>query len=177
MDLPDDAASLDRRKQRTRKAALDAFAILLMEQGIEAVTVAAVAERAGIGRSTLYEHFRTKDELLAASVEWPLRALAAEQPEPAALQSLLEHLRAHAGAVRLLLAQPLRSRIAGVLAMRTGARLRAQGLPMLLADMRAQAAAEAQLAVLALWVQGGGAAGSEATAGELARIARIVQAA
>src|SRR5205823_6733944 len=111
-------------------------------------------------------HCRTRDERRAAAVGWPLRALAAERPEPAALQGLLDHLRAHAGAVRLLLAQPLRSRIAGVLAPHMGARLRARGLPVLLADMRALAAAEAQLAVLALWVRGGGGAGSEAVAGQ-----------
>lgn len=145
-------AVLDRRSQRTRKAALDAFAALLFERGYEAVSVAAVAERAGLGRSTLYEHFRTKEDLLAAAVDSRLAVLAADPPDVARLQVLIEHVRAQAGAVRLLLAQPLRSRIARVLAARIGARLRMRGLPVALAELRGAAAAEAQLAALALWL-------------------------
>jgi AcrR family transcriptional regulator len=145
-------AVLDRRKQRTRKAALDAFAALLFEQGYETLSVAAVAERAGLGRSTLYEHFRTKEELLAAALDSRLAVLASDPPDLAQLEALVGHVRAQAGAVRLLLAQPLRSRIARALAARIGARLRMRGLPAPLADLRAVAAAEGQLAVLALWL-------------------------
>lgn len=144
---------LDRRKQRTRKAALDAFAALLFEQGYEAVTVAAVAERAGLGRSTLYEHFRTRDELLEAALDSRLAVLAADPPDPVGLQALVEHVRTQGGAVRLLLAQPLRSRIARMLALRTARRLRARGMPAALADIRAIAGAEGQLAALAHWLQ------------------------
>ncbi len=56
----------DRRKQRTRKAAVGAFIELRMTEGYDAVAMTAVAERADLGRSTLYEHFRTKDDLPAA---------------------------------------------------------------------------------------------------------------
>ena len=68
---------LDRPIQRTRKAAVGAFIELLMAEGYDAVAMTAVAERADPGRSTLYGHFRTKDDLLAASMDWPLRVLAA----------------------------------------------------------------------------------------------------
>ena len=172
---------LDRRSERTRAAALSAFAGLLMERGYDAVSVAGVAERAGVGRSTLYEHFRTKDDLLAASLERPLAPLAAHPPDAAALCGLLDHVRANAGAVRLLLAQPMRSREARVLAARIGARLRAGGLAPALADLRAVGVAEAQLALIALWLAGGtlnappggpGAQVAATVATELARIAR-----
>jgi AcrR family transcriptional regulator len=163
----------DRRKQRTREAALIAFSSLLMEQGYEAVTVAGVAARAGVGRSTLYEHFRTKDDLLAASLDRRLDALAADPPDPARLQALLEHVRANAGAVRIVLAQPLRSRVARVLAARIGAGLRARGLGASLAELRALALAEAQLAVIAHWLGSGGVPAAEVAA-ELAHIAGLV---
>ena len=176
----------DRRSERTRAAALAAFAGLLMERGYDAVSVAGVAERAGVGRSTLYEHFRTKDALLAASLERPLAPLAAHPPDLAALCGLLEHVRANTGAVRALLVQPMRSRVARVLAARIGARLRAGGTAPALADLRAVGAAEAQLALIALWLAGGtpaspqdgaragalGALGVSAVAAELARVAR-----
>jgi hypothetical protein len=82
-------------------------------------------------------------------------------------------VRAHAGAVRLLLAQPLRSRVARVLAARTAAQLRARGTPAELAELRACGAAEAQLAMLALWLRGG-AIDTDAMAAELARAAGLL---
>jgi len=151
----------DRRSQRSRKAAVAAFVELLMEVGYDAVAMTAVAERADVGRSTLYEHFRTKDELLEASLAGVIRVLAADPPDPAAMLRLIEHVRAQAGAVRVMLDQPLRSRIALV--------LRAHGAPALRADVRALACAEGQLAALGFWMQGGGIA-APALAEELARL-------
>ena len=55
---------MDRRQRRTRKAIYAAFEELLAEQPYGDVTVAAIIERADIGRSTFYAHFATKDELL-----------------------------------------------------------------------------------------------------------------
>jgi TetR/AcrR family fatty acid metabolism transcriptional regulator len=48
------------------QAATEVFA----EQGFVAVTVAEIAERAGIGKGTVYEYFTSKDELLFAVFEW-----------------------------------------------------------------------------------------------------------
>lgn len=161
--------SLDRRKQRTRSAALAAFTGLLFEHGYEAVTVPAVARRAGLGRSTLYEHFRTKEDLLEASLARPIGVLNMAPPDPTALQALLVHLRANASPVRLLLTQPLRSRIAAMLAARTAARLRAAGMATAVAEIRAIAAAEGQLALLALWLRSP-AIDTATMAAELARL-------
>jgi AcrR family transcriptional regulator len=161
--------ALDRRKQRTRKAALGAFIELLMTVGYEAVAMTAVAERADLGRSTLYEHFRTKDELLAASLDWPLRVLAAAPPDLAALLAFIEHVRERSGAVRVMLEQPLRSRIARMLAARIVPDLRAAGVAGPRADVRALACAEGQFAALAFWMQGGGVAAA-VLAEELARL-------
>jgi hypothetical protein len=63
--------------------------------------------------------------------------------------------------------------VARVLAARTAVRLRAGGLPAPLAELRALAAAEAQLVVMAHWLRGGGFPAAE-VAGELARIARCL---
>ena len=48
------------------QAATEVFA----EQGFAAVTVAEIAERAGIGKGTVYEYFSSKDDLLFAVFEW-----------------------------------------------------------------------------------------------------------
>ena len=52
------------RSRRTRAALLDATRTLLEERGTEALTMAAVAERAGVSRRAIYLHFASRTELL-----------------------------------------------------------------------------------------------------------------
>ena len=75
-------AAPDRRKQRTRKAAAGAFIELRMTEGCDAVAMTAVAERADLGRSTLYDHFRTKDDLPAAVLSEELARLSGAPAAP-----------------------------------------------------------------------------------------------
>jgi len=58
------AAPTDPRYLRSRTAILDAARDLLLEQGPTAVTHGQVAERAGVGRATVYRHWPRSDELL-----------------------------------------------------------------------------------------------------------------
>jgi AcrR family transcriptional regulator len=167
----DMSTQLDRRKQRTRQSALAAFSSLLFEHGYEAFSLSAVAERAGIGRSTLYEHYRTKDDLLAASVDGRLAVLALRHLDSRAVEAFLDHVREQSGSVRILLAQPLRSRIARVLAARIAERLRADGLAEARAALRAIAAAEAMLAAIAHWLGSGCVMPAGSVAEELAALA------
>lgn len=148
----------DRRSARTRAALLKAFQELLLEQGHEAMTVAQVADRANVGRSTLYEHFRTRDDLLRASLRLPFELLAGSAGpgcDQQGLAGLLRHFRSHAGVARVLLAQPLRSRIARVLAellaARVAARPAARAIPT---QLWASALAEGQLALIGEWLKG-----------------------
>ena len=59
-----------RDKAATRKRLLDATAQLTYEQGVTATGVDAIAERAGVTKRTLYQHFGSKDELVGASLAW-----------------------------------------------------------------------------------------------------------
>jgi AcrR family transcriptional regulator len=59
--------------QRLVVAAVDLF----IEQGYDATTVAQIAERAGVTRSTFFRHFSDKRELLVAGQETLSRLLAA----------------------------------------------------------------------------------------------------
>jgi len=68
--------------QRLAVAALDLFS----EQGFDDTTVAQIAERAGVARSTFFRHFTDKREILAAGQELLSRLLAegiADAPEDA----------------------------------------------------------------------------------------------
>ena len=59
----------DRRVSRTRRLMLDALMTLIEEQGYEKITVQDILDRADVGRSTFYAHFRDKDELLISWFE------------------------------------------------------------------------------------------------------------
>ena len=50
----------------TRERIISAANALFYNDGIRGVSVDAVAEKAGVTKRTLYYHFRSKDELVAA---------------------------------------------------------------------------------------------------------------
>ena len=60
----DESARVDRRVQRTRDALRTALMALMVERGWDAVDVQALCDRANIGRSTFYQHYSNKEELL-----------------------------------------------------------------------------------------------------------------
>ena len=59
----------DERAQRTRARLGHAFVALIHEKPIEDVTVQDVLDRASVGRSTFYLHFRDKNDLLLSQLE------------------------------------------------------------------------------------------------------------
>jgi AcrR family transcriptional regulator len=66
-----DPASLDRRarrSQRTRQQLKEALFELIFEKGYDAITVEDITERADLGRTTFYFHFRDKDDLMFQSL-------------------------------------------------------------------------------------------------------------
>lgn len=67
--IPVKKQKLDRRVQRTRDSLREALMALVLEKGYEAVTVQDILDRANLGRSTFYSHFRDKDELLISGLD------------------------------------------------------------------------------------------------------------
>lgn len=58
------------RSRRTRAALLAAAHAILEEQGFEALTMTAVADRAGVTRRAVYMHFPTRAELVGAIFDY-----------------------------------------------------------------------------------------------------------
>jgi AcrR family transcriptional regulator len=59
----------DRRIQRTRQLLLTSLIELIPEKGYEAIIVQDIIDRANVGRSTFYSHFRDKEDLLLSGFE------------------------------------------------------------------------------------------------------------
>ncbi len=59
----------DRRVRRTRNALGDALIALMQEKPFDTVTVQQLLDRARVGRSTFYAHYRDKDDLFISDVE------------------------------------------------------------------------------------------------------------
>ncbi|MFD1814633.1 TetR/AcrR family transcriptional regulator [Rhodococcus gannanensis] len=78
----------DPRRARSRARLLDAATALLARGGIDAVTIDAVTEAAHVARATLYRHFDSGTELLAAAFA-RLVPPASSVPEGAPLRDQL----------------------------------------------------------------------------------------
>jgi AcrR family transcriptional regulator len=63
------ADNIEAHKELTRREILDAAHDLIAEVGSADISLADVAAAVGIGRTTLYEYFRDKDDLIASMVE------------------------------------------------------------------------------------------------------------
>lgn len=63
-----EAAKEDPRVARTRAAVLAAGTELLVEQGVNGITVDEIVHRTGIAKTTIYRHWRSKSELVVEIV-------------------------------------------------------------------------------------------------------------
>jgi AcrR family transcriptional regulator len=59
-----------RNPERTREAILEAAREVLAQDGKEGLSVARVAQRAGVNRGTAYQHFQTREQLIEATAVW-----------------------------------------------------------------------------------------------------------
>jgi AcrR family transcriptional regulator len=94
---------------RTRLGLLAGAARAFAEHGLRRSTMQSIAAAAGVAKATLYNHFRTKDEvaavLLATELD-RLTALAAGLPLEQALAALSDELGAHPVLRRLAATEP-----------------------------------------------------------------------
>lgn len=159
-----------RPNSRTRARVIDAFNQLVFDKTPAPIRVGQIIEKAGVGRSTFYDHFPSAEAVHMAALSRPLSHLAA----PAAgtegvghLKWLLEHFWANRPRARETIAGPSRDRVTRLLADMISDRVAFDGrcgIPRRLATMQL---AEAMLGPIRLWILGEAAASADALAGSL----------
>ena len=164
-------AKEDRRVARSRKALSDAFVSLLLEKGYACTSIQDIVERADVGRSTFYEHFENKEQLMLWGHEH-LKALVLGHPEPKASPSgtprlpflgLYAHLAESRPMAQALGKGPGADIISGFLrdTLRRNLEFQATGTRKLtvaqrsVLTLKAEAAAAGLVAVLWRWVKQG----------------------
>lgn len=94
---------------RTRAGVLAAAVGVVAERGTRRASMADLAEAAGVAKGTLYNHFRTKDDVWAALVEAEAHALIQEcagLPLGVALGHAAQRIGAHPALRRLAADEP-----------------------------------------------------------------------
>lgn len=66
----------DRRIEKTRTAIYQALSDLLQEKKYANITIQEIIDRANVGRTTFYQHFADKDELLSCCIETIFESLS-----------------------------------------------------------------------------------------------------
>jgi AcrR family transcriptional regulator len=173
-------AVLDTRAERSRSALLTAFVQLIFRDGFESLTVQAIVSEAGISRSTFYEHFSCKDDILRASMGHLFAVVAdciIEERPPLALTKVMAHFwenrrladRTFSGSARVILARSLSEMIEARLHTSNG------GRPLLLPyRLAAIQIAEAQFALIENWLRGRAFADAETVATALHHSSRVL---
>jgi len=179
------AAVTDRRIERTRRAVAGAFNAMILEgRRYDRIRVADLIARAGVGRSTFYEHYRSKDDVLAETIRHPFAMLAAavdRDAQVSTLRDVLAHFHENRVHGKAIFAGTARRRIGRVLAsmieerLRLRAQARGVAAPQAL-GVAAVAIAEGQLAAIVAWIGGDIAGDAARLAATLHRIAQAAAA-
>jgi AcrR family transcriptional regulator len=92
----------DRRVRRTKASLHDALIGLAREKPYPSIAVKEILERANVGRSTFYTHFRDKDDLLESGIHEILRSIQSQPRAGSTLERvvafslpLLKHIDEH----------------------------------------------------------------------------------
>lgn len=68
-ETPPTEGRVARRQRRNREALIAAARVIMTDKGVEAATMLEIAERADVGAGTVYNYFKSKDELAIAVLE------------------------------------------------------------------------------------------------------------
>jgi TetR/AcrR family transcriptional regulator, cholesterol catabolism regulator len=92
--MPKGVPLTEEEQQRRRKEIFDASVHLFLEKGFSQTSLREIAEAAGIGKSTLYDYFRSKDEILVSYFESEIQKITDRAQEIARQElSISEKLR------------------------------------------------------------------------------------
>jgi len=139
-------------KPAARDAILRAFREIILESGYEGVRVVDVVERSGVARSTFYEHFQSREDLLRDSMRWPFERLAqltAPSYDAASTASVLEHLAQNRALSKSLMRNPGTDALVDLLT-----ELIESSAGSFVPAIIARAIAGAQMAIISSWLDG-----------------------
>lgn len=155
--MPDDVSVGSGRASRTHAAIVDAFTVLALERRYDAIRVCDVIARAGVGKSTFYEHFRRKDDVLLDAMRPILLALATAASGRAARSYVQDAVR-HLWERRFVGRSILDSRAAQIIQRRLAQAIEPHAVRAGIAgdgsSIAAAGIAAAQLAMLRGWLAG-----------------------
>lgn len=164
-----------RQLSDTEIAIVEAFRTLAIERRYGAIRVTDIIGRAGVGKSTFYEHFRGKDDVLLTAMRPVLLVLATAASGRAArsyVRPVIEHLWERRSVARPILestaASILQRRLADAIATHGGRQLDAEGVPLF-----ASGIAASQLAMLRCWLAGHVVATFDAMTDQLIACSRL----
>ncbi|WP_138471155.1 TetR/AcrR family transcriptional regulator [Poseidonocella sp. HB161398] len=73
---PEPEGRVARRQRRNREALIRSARAIMSEKGIDGATMLEIAERADVGAGTVYNYFKSKDELAVAVLEEMMSSLS-----------------------------------------------------------------------------------------------------
>ncbi len=173
--MPEPVSLNARQLSDTEIAIVDAFRTLAIERRYGAIRVTDIIGRAGVGKSTFYEHFHGKDDVLLTAMRPVLLVLATAASGRAArsyVRPVIEHLWDRRSVARPILestaASILQRRLADAIATHGGRQLDAEGVPLFAIGIAAS-----QLAMLRCWLAGHVAATFDAMTDQLIACSRL----
>jgi AcrR family transcriptional regulator len=95
------AGRVARRQQRTREALIRAASVVMSKKGVDNATMLEIAERADMGAGTVYNYFKSKEDLSIAVLEEMMHGLAVRIEE--ATQSFEDPAQVYAFGIRTVL--------------------------------------------------------------------------
>ena len=172
----------DRRVRRTRQQILDAFRTLVVSAPYDDISVAQLTDRANVGRSTFYENFESKDDVLRqslAAVLEPLADTVHERYDPERLLAIVRHVRDVRVRAAAMLSGRSRALVCARLADAIRERLESQAVrngvtPALPLEIVAAQIAGMQIALLQAWLATERDTPAEAIAARLAGSSRAL---
>ncbi len=175
----------DKRLQRTRAWIVQAFNELIFKRSYADLRTDNIIKRAGVGRSTFYEHFRNKDAVLLHSAEWILSAIAdavTDLGSPHRIRTVLDHISDLRAMARPILTGPAGAAITIELAKLIEARLPSpntahHAAPIVPTRLIARQIAESQMALLRGWLDDPSACTSASLATAIHRASQALAAA
>lgn len=168
----------DKRVQRTQRALFEAFTDLVLTRPYADIKIADIIEAAGVGRSTFYEHYESKEDVLGKAMSGLLGSLAdtiTSDYSPERVRFVVSHFWENRARANALNQAPTRAVITRALSAAFETRLALRpGHPRVPVKLLAQQLADAQFALLWGWLAGHASCPADQIADTLAATTRAM---